>query len=227
MFVAFGGIHLIFCTIFLLLIYLLIKKHEIFVKYNKITILCLLAIGPFLEFLYGVEKFHSGEFIYIAPRGLCQLALYLSTLLLFKYNRRIHVLTMTLSAGALISIIFSMTLNGQTIYSLRLYHFLLSHFFTVFTTIFLYFKHNFKFSIKDYKDGVIMALIALSLLEVSNLIIGIDELYFMSGPKGTPFGLIPAGIFRVVIGYIIYTIIFSIPFWTYRGYKFIFKRTSN
>lgn len=213
MYQTFETFHLAMLLLFVIITVFVVKKKELLFKHHRAVLVILFLMGPLLEIRYTLSKVMAGEWYQLLPNGMCHTAVILTTILLFKYNRKLNILGILLSAGGLLTIIVTFDIDGKSLLEFRTYHFLLVHYFSIIANIYLAMKHNLVITFNDYKKAMGWMYVILTYNFILNLILNINTVFFTSGPDGTGWvAEIPFGVGRVFITYSVYTVLYIIPY---------------
>ncbi len=214
-----GGIYyLVFEVVTFLFFVFLLTKKEYILKNYRIFWLLFLIIPLVPELMVYGESIANNNIIRIIPLGMCHISVYLTTFLMFKYNRRLHVVTCILAAGGVISVIMPAPLEGVSLNVMRPYYFYLIHIYIIAANILLAYKYNFTMTIKDYLFGITWAMILCTSFIIISIFTGQDELFFFSGPSGLFTEDVPFGAPRAILAYIVYFSLYSMPYVVHRAY---------
>ncbi len=228
MFTIGGTSYFIFQFIALSFFLFLLTKKEFILKNYFIFWLLFLIIPLYLELIVYIEAVRDNNYIRLLPLGICHLSIYLATFIMFKYNRKIHIILITLSSGAVLSLLIPAPLEGESLRVLHSYHFYLVHMYVVTIAILLAYKHNFTMNRNDYLYGISYAMIISTVIILISTITKNDELFFFSGPEGVATEEIQFGLVRAVSAYLVYFSLFSIPYVAYCTYtKLVYKKKVN
>ncbi len=216
-----GNIYYVLFEITLLttLILILLNREKVLKHYKVISaVFILLGLGTELND-YIKEIAASGNLERILPFGMCHLAVYTTTIIFFKYIRKLHIVSITLTAGAVLSIVMPAPLDGISMLTIRPYHFYFVHFYILIINILLAYKHNLIMTKKDYWFGISWTMLIATILIVISYLTNRDDLFFFSGPSGIFTENVEFGVFRAVTAYVIYFVLYSMPYIVYIGYK--------
>lgn len=215
MFQTFGSFHLLMISIFILIIILVFRNKELLVKHDKYVRVALFIIGPLIEIIFVSRSISTDQFWRAIPNGMCQTGVFVTSLMIFKYHRRLNILGILLSAGGVLTIIASFAVDNQSLLAFRPHYFLWIHFFIVIGNIYFALKHNLVITRKDYSIAMFTMLGILTYCYMLNLAININTVFFTSGPHGTGWiDKYPYGVSRVIITYLVYITLYSMPYAT-------------
>lgn len=191
------------------------KRESILKNYWKVWVF-LFIIGIIPELSDYVIYMRAGYLMRPVPLGMCHASFYLTSILMFKYNRKVHIVTFLLSAGAAIALIVPITISGEPLNILRPYSYYSVHTYLIVANIAMMHRYKLVLTDKDYRFGIGCVLAIATVFNFSTLISGADELFFYGGPEGLFTDKIEFGILRVIGSYFTYTLIYSIPYLIYK-----------
>lgn len=87
----------------------------------------LLVVSLTPELIDYLDSLANGDYLRIVPLGMCHVAVYATSFLMLKYNRKLHIIAITLAAGGALSVIMPAPLNAASLSTMGPYHFYVTH----------------------------------------------------------------------------------------------------
>lgn len=212
MFNFLGATHALFLLLSIIGVTFTVVKREYILKNYKVFWFILLLIGVVPELTDYAIYIRQGDLMRPVPLGMCHISFYLTTFVMLKYNRRVHIISYFLMGGAALALIVSAPIDGESLSTLRPYSYYLVHFYLIAANLVLSYKHKLKLSFEDYKFGIVSVLILATSFILSTLITKNDNLFFFSGPEGVFIDNLKFGVLRTVFAYTAYILVYTIPY---------------
>ncbi len=212
MFYVGSMLHLVIELIILSIILFFVVKKQFVLKYYKVILVLWMAVSLSLEIEVYIKALMEGNVLRIIPLGTCHLSVYITTILVFKYNKQAHIISFMIIGGSYISLLSLAPIDGISLLRVRPYYFIIIHLYIIVLNIMLAYKHNLTISKKEYLKSIVIMLLIVTLYISLTPITGDDEMFFFGGPEGTPIDGVKFGWFRAVGAYIVYFLLFSMPY---------------